>query len=443
MPADDRPRGPWWSLFNDPVLDGLMARVEVSNQNLAAAIAAYDQARAVVNEQRAAYFPTVQATLGATRTKNSSSQTIATTDANGVPVTQSVGGRASSQLRANASASWAPDVWGSVRRSVEGARATAQASAATLANARLSAQGELASAYFQLRALDAQGDLVVASIAAYDKAFKITTNRYNAGITARVDVLQAETQLLNARSNGADLARQRALLEHAIAVLVGEAPSQFSLARAVGTKWNSATPALPVGVPSTLLQRRPDVATAERNVAAANAAIGVQQAAFFPSLSLTGSLGVAATGVSGLFNPGAEAWSLGASILQSIFDGGARKARVAQARAAWEQTVAQYRQAVLVAIQQVEDQLAAGQALGKEAGLLTRADAAASRSEQIALNQYLSGQIAYTDVVVAQNTALNARVALLAVQRDRQVAAVALMLALGGDYRGVDTPLPG
>lgn len=422
-PADALDRGAWWTLFNDPLLNQLAASVEVSNQNVAAAAAAYAQARALVEQQRAALFPVVSLDGSATRSggNRAGTATAATTSASrtGNNVQLSIGG------------SWEPDVWGRLRATVNNASASAQASAADLASAKLSAQGELVTDYLTLRLTDAQSALLRDTIAGYERVLQITRNRYAAGVAPKTDVLQSETQLANARADLETLQRQRAQLEHAIAVLVGKAPAEFSIAPA---QWTAVVPQVPVGVPSTLLQRRPDIAAAERRVAAANEQIGVARAAYFPSLGLSASYGSGATTAADLFSASSTLWSLGLSAAQTLFDAGATGARVDQARAAREQAVARYRQTVLAAFQGVEDQLAAAQILQRQQELRSAASKAADEAEAQFINRYRAGQVSYTDVVTAQVTALNARRALAQAQADRQTAAVALIQALGGGW---------
>jgi len=421
-PADALERGAWWTLFNDPVLDRLADSVEVSNQNVAAAIAAYAQARALVREQRASFFPTVSLNGSADRSGGGSSARSST---------QASSGRSGNSYQANIGVSWEPDVWGRLRRSVDNASAGAQASAADLASARLSAQGELAVNYFSLRQTDAQAALLHDTIAGYQRVLQITQNRYAAGIAGKTDVLQAQTQLANAQADEVGLMRQRAQLEHAIAVLVGKAPGDFTLAPA---PWKVDVPEVPVGVPSTLLQRRPDIAAAERRVAAANEQIGIARSAYFPSLSLSASSGSSASRVADLFAASTSFWSLGLSVAQTVFNAGATGARVSGAKAAHQQAVARYRQTVLTAFQDVEDQLAATRVLAQQLELRRQASQAADEAEAQMLNRYRAGQVGYTDVVTAQVTALNARRALVQLQADRQTTAVALIQSLGGGW---------
>ena len=318
-------------------------------------------------------------------------------------------------------------------------KALAQASKADLNNATLSAQGELALNYVQMRGIEQQQRILDQTIAAYDRAFRITNNRYNQGVAARIDVLQAQTQLSNARATGADLARQRAIFEHAIAVLAGANPSEFVIQPA---PWRPQVPPVPGLLPADLLERRPDISGAERRVAAANQSIGVEKAAFFPTFTLTGSVGSNTSSLGSLFDAASSIWSLGLRGALTLLDFGARSARVQQARYAYEQTVADYRQTVLGAFQQVEDQLAATRILGLVGQQRAAAAQTANRVEALTQNQYLAGQIAYTDVITAQTTALQARQMEATATVDRQVAAITLIQAIGGSWPGTTTATP-
>lgn len=423
-PADTLERGPWWRLFNDPVLERWIGEVEVSNQNVAAAAAALAQARALVREQRAARWPALDLSGGASRGGGEASTTAA-------------------RRRVNLSlgASWEADVWGRLAGGVAAAGARADASEADLAAARLSAQGELATNYFSLRETDAEIALLRDTLAAYDRAAQIARNRYAAGLALKTDVLQAETQLANTEADLVGLQRTRAQLEHAIAVLAGRAPAAFTLAAGDDDDaWRAAPPVVPAGLPSALLQRRPDIAAAERRVAAANADVGVAQAGFYPSFTLTGQYGLTSSNLADLFSPSAAAWSLGLSLAQTLFDAGATRARVDQQRAAWEQTVAQYRQTVLAAFQDVEDQLAALRTLERQLVLRQAASAAADQTEQQVLNRYRAGQVGFTEVVTAQVSALSARRSVLQLIVQRQTATVALIQALGGGWQAAAAP---
>lgn len=413
-PADALERGPWWQLFDDPVLNELAVGIDISNQNIAAASAAYAQARALVREQRASLFPVITLNGGADRSGGGSSSS-----------------RSGNTFQASIGGSWEPDVWGRLSRGVDSASASAQVNAADLASARLSAQGELATNYFSIRQTDAQQTLLTSTIDGYQRTLQITQNRYAAGIAAKTDVLQAQTQLANAQSEALGLERQRAQLEHAIAVLLGRAPADFSLAVA---PWKASVPQVPLGVPSTLLQRRPDIAAAERRVAVANEQIGVAQSAFYPSINLNASYGFGASSVADLFSASSSLWSLGASAAQVLFNAGATRERVAEAQAAQDAAVARYRQTVLVAFQDVEDQLAGTRVLLQQQDLLRQASQAADEAETQMLNRYRAGQVSYTEVVTAQASALSARRALVKVQADRQTTAVALIQSLGGGW---------
>ena len=414
-PADTLERGPWWELFGDPVLNALAPRVALDNHNMAQALAAYAQARALTAQQRASLFPTVGLNLGANRRGGDS--------------------QSSSSYSVNIGGSWEPDVWGRLGRAVDAAREGEQAGLADLAAARLSAQGELAANYFGLRTLDVARSLLQATIAGYQRNLQITQNRYSAGVVARTDVLQAQTALANAQADLLGVERNRAQLEHAIAVLVGVAPASFSLP--LDATWSIKLVAVPLTMPSTLLQRRPDIAAAERRVAAANEQIGIAVAGYYPSLSLNGSAGLGAATIGELFTGSSLVWSLGLQLAQPLFNGGLTGARIDAARAAQEAAAARYRQTVLGAFQQVEDQLKASRVLGQQQVLREQASQGADLVEQQVLNRYQGGQVSYTEVINAQATALNARRALAQLQSDRQTAAVALIQALGGGWAGL------
>ena len=416
-PADQLDRGAWWRLFGDPALSELVEQVEVSNQNVAAAVAAYAQAQALVSEQRAALFPSLALDGGATRAGGRGARATA------------------SSFHLNATATWEPDIWGELRLAVTGAQASAQASAANLAAARLSAQAALASDYFALREADNEIALLRSAVEAYGRALRITQNQYDAGIAQRTDVLQAQTQLETTQANLVAMVGQRARLEHAIALLVGKTPAEFGVPVA---PWNASVPAVPLVVPSELLQRRPDIAAAERAVAAANAQIGIQRAAYFPSLGLSASLGTAGATLPALVRASNSVWSLGLSVAQTLFDAGATAAKVEGAQAAHDAAVANYRQTVLAAFQSVEDQLSTIRSLAEQESARRAASADADRTEQLTLNQFLQGQVPYTTVVTAQVTALSARQTLSQLMSNRQAAAVALIQALGGGWHAPD-----
>ena len=420
-PADALERGPWWELFNDSVLNDLAARVEVSNQNVAAAVAAYAQSRALVAEQRAGLWPSLALSAGANRSASGGGQNNAG------------GSRQGNNFSASLGAAWEPDVWGRLQRIATGADASASASAADLATAKLSAHGELAANYFSLRQQDVQKALLTRTLAGFTRALDITQNRYTAGIVARSDVLQAQTQLANAQADLLGVNRSRAQLEHAIAVLVGQTPSSFTLI--ADASWSALVPDVPPGVPSSLLQRRPDVAAAERRVASANEQIGIAKTAYYPSVNLSASAGAAGSRLADLFGAPSALWSLGLSAAQVLFKGGAIDARVDAATAAHAQTVARYRQVVLTAFQNIEDQLSSVQALEAQQALRLQASSAADLVEQQALNRYTAGRASFLEVITAQTAALNARRAVAQTSGDRLVTAVALIQSLGGGWQ--------
>ncbi len=413
MPASDD----WWKAFGDPVLDALQARVEISNQNLRAAEARYRQAQALADGARASWFPTINATAGATR----SATAAATATAGSAPPKNS--------FNLGATASWEADVWGRIARNVESADARLEASEADLAAARLSAQAALAQSYFQLRAADRQKQFLDAAVVAYARSLQLTQNRYAAGVAGKADVAQAESQLRSARAAALDASLSRSQYEHAIAVLVGQAPAGFAI-EIVDASLPVAQ--VPVVLPSTLLERRPDIAAAERRVAAANSAIGAAQAARFPVLGLSASAGFRRSDLADLLTVPSRYWSLGPSLAAAIFDAGAKKAVVGQAAASWEESVATYRQTVLVAFQEVEDNLAAARLLEEAATEQAAAVAAAAEAETIATNQYRAGTVSYLNVVTAQATHLAARRTANDLAARRLVAAVLLAKNAGG-----------
>ncbi|GEC95346.1 outer membrane efflux lipoprotein [Zoogloea ramigera] len=407
----------WWAVFGDPVLDDLQARLEVSNQNLRAAEAAYRQALALADAARASWFPAINATAGATRSATSA----ATAASGNAPPRNS--------FSLGATVSWELDVWGRIARNVEGADASLAASAADLAAARLSARATLAQTYFQLRAAERQQALLDASVAAYGRALELTRNRYAAGVAGKADVAQAESQLRSARAAALDASLSRSQYEHAIAVLLGLAPAAFALAPS-----DAPLPVAPVAVtlPSRLLERRPDIAAAERRVAAANAAIGAAQAARFPVLGLSGNTGFRNAQIEDLLTVPSRYWSLGPTLAAAIFDAGAKKAAVGQAQAGWEKAVATYRQTVLAAFQEVEDNLATARLLEAAAVEQAAAVTAAAEAEAIALNQYRAGTVSYLNVVTAQATHLAARRSANDLATRRLLAAVQLAKNAGG-----------
>ncbi len=423
-PSDAADRGDWWTVFGDPTLNDLEKRVDISNQNLKASEAAYRQAVALVAEQRAALFPTISLTGSLTATHGGFS--------NGGGGTTIGGNSTTTSYNVGAGATWAPDLWGGIRRSIQNAKANAEASEAQLASARLSAQMELAADYVTLRQLDEQKRIFDETVSAYARSLAVTQNRYKAGVAARSDVLTAQTQLANAQASDTDLIQQRAKDEHAIALLVGQTPASLSLPPAA---WSLALPDIPPEAPSTLLERRPDIASAERLAAAASASIGVQVAAYFPSLTLNGQGGLGGSSLGQIINASNAFWTAGASVAETIFDAGARHARVQQARAAFDEAVANYRQTVLAAFAQVEDNLAAQRVLGAEQISTRQAMDAAIANETITLNEYRAGTVDYTTVATVQAAALSAKNAELQVEASRLTTAVDLIAALGGGWK--------
>ncbi|HET6514660.1 MAG TPA: efflux transporter outer membrane subunit [Thermodesulfovibrionales bacterium] len=421
QPRDGVAKGPWWEIFNDPLLNELEERVGVSNQNVAVAEAQYHQARALVQAVRAGYFPKITAGASVTRSRGSSHVGSGSFTSAGT----------TNDFLLPVDFSWELDIWGKVRRSVEASQASAEASAANLEAVRLSMQAELAVDYFALRSLDAQKELLDATAAAYEKSLQLTKNRYNSGIASRGDVLLAETQVNTTQAQAIDTSVQRAQLEHAIALLVGTAASVFSLKIAPLT---ALPPAIPVGVPSELLERRPDIASSERSVAAANAQIGVAMAAYYPTVTLSASGGFESSQFSKWLTWPSRFWSVGPSVLETVVEGGLRRAQTEEARAAYDASVASYRQTVLTAFQEVEDNLAALRILEDEARVQDEAVKAATQALAVTTNQYKAGTVSYIDVIVTQALALNNERTLITIQGRRMVAAALLIKALGGGW---------
>jgi NodT family efflux transporter outer membrane factor (OMF) lipoprotein len=420
-PRDQSLRGAWWERFGDPRLSGLEAQVDISSQSVAAADAQLRQARALVQAARAAYFPTVSVGVGLTRARTSATLSDGNINA----------GRTTTILQLPIDISWELDLWGRIRRSVESSRAGAAASAADLEAARLSVRAELAQDYFMLEALDADRALLDETVADYERSLQLTRNRYASGVAARADVLRAETQLKTTQAQAIDVGVQRAQLEHAIAVLIGQPASSFTLPAA---PLAGAPPDIPVGLPAELLERRPDVAGAERRVAAANAQIGVAVAAYFPTVTLSAGGGLESGSFAQWLTWPGRFWSVGPGISQTVFDGGLRGAQTDQARAAYDGTVAAYRETVLTAFKEVEDNLAALRILQEEAGVQDTAVSDARQVVTVTTNQYRAGTVSYLDVVVAQTTALDNERTAVDLRGRRMVAAVLLIKALGGGW---------
>jgi NodT family efflux transporter outer membrane factor (OMF) lipoprotein len=424
----------WWLIYHDQDLNQLMEQVNINNQNIIAAEAQYRQATALLTQARASLFPSLTANGSVNRGtlaggNNNGFNTIAQTS------------------NANLGASWMPDIWGQVRRNIEAGSATAQATAAQLDALRLSTQAALAQTYFQLRIADMQIKMYETTIQNYERSLHITENQYKAGIVTQLDVAQAQTLLESTRALAIDVSLSRAQLEHAIAILIGQTPSSFSLKPqelsidpSTGLVVSSVSklvaelPEVPIGIPSTLLERRPDIAAAERQMAAANAKIGVATAAFFPSLTISASTGYQGIDLPGLISAPLRYWSVGPALAQPLFDGGLRIGAYQQAQAVYDQEVAQYRQSVLSAFQNVEDNLVALRLLQNESKAQAKAVNASQNAVRISFNQYKSGVITYLDVATSQATELSNERTLMSLL-NRQIAAhVGLITALGGGW---------
>ncbi len=429
-PRDELARGKWWKIFGDSVLDALLEQVNVSNQSLKVSEARYRQAQALTQSARASYLPTVSANANSTRSR-------------AAPARSAGGNDIATNHSLTVSAGWELDVWGRIRRTVESNDASAQASAADLEAVRLSLQSALANNYFQLRVNDAQKQLFADTITAYEKSLELTKNRYAVGVAGKVDVVQAETQLLSAQAQSIDLGVQRAQLEHAIAVLIGKPPTDFSVANiesnaGAAVDWKVVIPAFPVGLPSTLLERRPDIAAAERRAASANAQIGVAKAAYFPTLSLTGSAGFSSPALANWISAPNRFWSLGPQLAETLFDFGKRGALSDQAVAVYDQAVATYRLTVLEAFQDVEDNVAALRILEQEAKVQAEAVRAARESVTLTINQYKAGTVSYLSVVTVQTALLSNERTSVGLLGRRLSATVGLVRALGGGWNASD-----
>jgi NodT family efflux transporter outer membrane factor (OMF) lipoprotein len=415
QPRDDADRGAWWAVYHDPILDDFERQIDISNQNLKASEAAYRAARAVVEETNATLFPTLSLNAGATQAGQINGHI--------KPVTT---------YNLNGAGSWAPDVWGRIRRGVESDEANAQVSAADLASARLSAQGALATDYFDLRAQDDLIRLLNQTAQDDKKAMQIVQHQYDAGIAARADVLAAQTQYETVQSQAINAGVKRTQLEHAIAVLIGKPPAALTIEPK--KTFDYVLPNVPAEAPSVLLERRPDIASAERAMAAANAQIGVDVAAWYPNFTLSGTAGYSAVMLSKLLQASNSLWSVGPALAETIFDAGAREAKIEQSRAAYDQSVATYRQTVLTAFQQVEDNLSALRILSEQSKMEDAAVADARKSAQLTLNQYKEGIVPYSSVLTAQTTALSNEQTALTVRQSSFDASIALIQALGGGW---------
>ena len=422
-PGDVLERGNWWQLYGDSELNALVERLNISNQNLAASEAQYRQARALVRGARAAFYPSLSSSAGASRSSQGSGANNSTT---------SSAGGISKSYELGLNAAWELDIWGKLRRSLESSRAGFEASAADLAALKLSLQAELVQNYLQLRVLDDQQRLLDATVAAYARSLKLTENQYNAGIVPKSDVSQALTQLKSTQAQAIDLKWQRAQLEHAIAVLIGVPPSELNI---VVREQLPTLPEIPVALPSQLLERRPDVAAAERRVIAANAEIGVAEAAWYPDLTISASGGYRGSSFADWIDLPNRFWSLGPQLALTLFDGGARSAELERSEAAYDQTVAQYRQSVLDSFREVEDYLVQLRVLQQEAVIQQEALDAARESLRLIENQYRAGTVDFNSVVSVQATALNNERTTLSLLGNRLTASVQLIAALGGGWQ--------
>jgi NodT family efflux transporter outer membrane factor (OMF) lipoprotein len=426
-PADAADRGAWWAVYNDPQLTDLEHRCANANQQIAAALHAYEQAHDLVRVDRSALFPSVS--IGASASRNDLSANR--------PSLSATARRNYWDFLLPVNISWEPDLWGEVRRQIESSSANAQATAADLANTRLSLQGLLAVTYFQLRGLDLQAQLLRSTLDAYQQALNLTQVRFKGGLASESDVAQAQAQLEGTRAQLVDLGVQRAQYEHAIAVLVGVPATDFHIAE---NPLTGNPPYVPAGVPSQLLERRPDIAAAERRVATANAQIGVNQAAYYPSVTLGTEGGLESSAISRLFNSSSAEWNAGISASELVIDGGRRRAQIDYAIAQREQATALYRQQVLSAFRDIEDQLAALRVLEEEAAVQQRAVAAAQRSTQLSTLRYRQGLAAYLEVLTNQTIELNDERTAAALVARRMVASAQLQMALGGGWSAAQLP---
>ncbi|MBX3709731.1 MAG: efflux transporter outer membrane subunit [Gammaproteobacteria bacterium] len=442
-PKNHCERGEWWRTFHDPTLNELEAKLNFSNQDIVTAEANYRQARALVDEARSSFFPTLTGAASMTRQKNVGGSTTFTselssgTTTSGVATTGGLPVNRTARLSTNYSllldASWELDIWGLVQRQVEASAASAQASAALLASTRLSAQGLLAQYYFELRGTEAGQKLLDETVKEYKKGLQLAENKYHTGIVSRADVVQAKSQLESAQALAINNGIARAQYEHAIAVLMGIPPAQFSIAR-YPSKTHAIPPSIPLEIPSALLERRPDIAQAERLMQQANAQIGIAMAAYFPSLTLSAASSFSGTTLAHWISLPNMAWSYGPQFSQIIFDGGSRKALVKAAQAGYDASVSSYRQTVLMAFQEVEDSLASLRILNQQSIVQNQAAISARQALKLILNQYQAGTVDYSDVIVAQTVAYAAEKNAVDVNSQRMAAAVGLVKALGGGW---------
>jgi NodT family efflux transporter outer membrane factor (OMF) lipoprotein len=442
-PVDAIDKGAWWSMFNDPQLDALEQRVAVSNQTVKQFEAEYRQAHDIVAEARSSFFPTVSGVGQVDRSKGTAANTpigttTPTTGTTGVTTSSTTASsRPTNSFEAALEASWVPDLWGKVRRTVESDKALAQASGADLANAKLAAQASLAEDYFQLRVLDEEQRLFTDTVAGYEKLVKLTQDQVREGTQPLSAVLTAQTQLYGAQASLIQVGVMRAQMEHAIAILTGVPPSELTIAP---IPFSRDIPTPPLAVPSTLLERRPDVAAAERRMASGNALIGVAVSSYFPDVSLTGDYGVASSSVGRLFGASTTLWSFGADATETLLDFGLRKAQVRQAKAAYDEDIAVYRQTVLTAFQGVEDELVALRIYQQEQAVLLLTEQAAQETLKLDLDEYREGTVDYTTVIAAEASLEAASLNVLTAIGNRLNASVLLVEDLGGGWTATDLP---
>jgi NodT family efflux transporter outer membrane factor (OMF) lipoprotein len=422
QPSDQFGKGNWWEVYEDPQLNALETQIDVSNFNLKAQQERFEQARAAIRISRSNYYPTV--TGGASASENQIST-------NRPQFKSGASATRYPDYTISIDASWEPDLWGRVRRTVEANRSEAQATAADVANVSLSLHAELAMDYFQMRGLDAQEDLLQSTAVAYEKALELTRNRYKAGLASAVDVAQAETQLRTTRAQAIDVGVNRAAFEHAIAVLIGKPPARFSLP---SSPLRAAPPPIPPGLPSDLLERRPDIAASERRMQESNAQIGVAKSAYYPLVTLSGGGGFESGVITTLIQGPSGLWSVGANASEYIFDAGKRHAVTQQAQSAYRESIDTYRQTVLSAFQEVEDNLAALRILNDEEVVQQSAVASAEHSLALSINRYKGGIVNYLEVITAQNAALADEVTEVSIQTRRMQASVLLVKAIGGGW---------
>ena len=428
QPSDGVIRGKWWEIFGDPALNALEEQVGISNQNVLQAEAQFREAKAAVRVARSALFPFVASSPSVTGSQSSSRLS------NGGIATSPIG-----TYDIPVSASYTADVWGSIHRGVTASANTAQSFAALLENARLLYQSELALDYFQMHGLDADIALLRQTVASYQEFLVLTRNRFAGGVASDSDVSQAETQLYTAQAQLIDAEVQRAQLEHAIAVLTGQPPASLSIPH---VPLQAAPPPIPVGLPSDLLERRPDIAASERQAAAANQQIGIARAAFFPTLTISAAAGLQSTSILNWITWPSRFWTIGPQLAQTLFDAGKRTAQVEQAQAGYDAVAAGYRQTVLTAFQQVEDNLAALRVLEDEASMLEKAVQSADRSVAVSTAQYKAGIASYLQVITVQTIALADKRSAIDVQTRRMTASVSLIEALGGGWDASKLPAP-